>query len=91
MSFVGEVTAVFGLLGKGWNLMRDRLDPTRAQVKRLIETFEAFGIARQQIPRLLPPELKLPNAAFSTPDKLKDKVTSELPVTCSAFSAQSFL
>lgn len=78
MSIVGEATGVFGLLGKAWNLLRDRLDPARAQAKRLIETFEAYGIARQQIPRLLPPELKLPNAAFSTPDKLKDKVTSEL-------------
>ncbi len=78
MSFVGEATGVVGLLGKAWNLLRDRLDPARAQAKRLIETFEAYGIARQQIPRLLPPELKLPNAAFSTPDKLKDKVTSEL-------------
>jgi hypothetical protein len=54
------------------------LDPARAQAKRLIETFEAYGIARQQIPRLLPPELKLHNAAFSTPDKLKDNVTPEL-------------
>jgi hypothetical protein len=78
MSFVGEATGVFGLLGKAWNLLRDRLDPARAQAKRLIETFEAYGIARQQIPRILPPELKLPNAAFSTPDKLKDKVTPEL-------------
>ena len=78
MSFVGEATGVFGLLGKAWNLLHDRLDPARAQAKRLIETFEAYGIARQQIPRLLPAELKLPNAAFSTPDKLKDKVTSEL-------------
>lgn len=78
MSFVGEATGVFGLLGKAWNLLHDRLDPARAQAKRLIETFEAYGIARQQIPRLLPAELKLPNAAFSTPDKLKDKLTSEL-------------
>jgi hypothetical protein len=78
MSFVGEATDAFGLLGKAWNLLRDRLDPARAQAKRLIETFEAYGIARQQIPRILPPELKLPNAAFSTPDKLKDKVTPEL-------------
>jgi hypothetical protein len=78
MSFVGEATGVIGLLGKAWNLLRDRLDPARAQAQRLIESFEAYGIARQQIPRLLPPELKLPNAAFSTPDKLKDKVTSEL-------------
>jgi len=78
MSLVGEATGVLGLLGKGWNLLRDRMDPARAQAKRLIETFEAYGIARQQIPRILPPELKLPNAAFSTPDKLKDKVTPEL-------------
>ncbi|WP_439586105.1 hypothetical protein [Hydrogenophaga sp.] len=78
MSFVGEATDAFGLLGKACNLLRDRLDPARAQAKRLIEAFEAYGIARQQIPRLLPPELKLPNAAFSTPDKLKDKVTPEL-------------
>lgn len=78
MSLVGEATGVFGLLGKAWSLLCDRLDPARAQAKRLIDTFEAYGIARQQIPRLLPPELKLPNAAFSTPDKLKDKVTPEL-------------
>lgn len=78
MSFVGEATGVFGLLEKAWNLLRDRLDPARAQAKRLIETFEAYGIARQQIPRLLPVELKLPNAAFSTPDKLNDKLTPEL-------------
>ncbi|AOF87620.1 hypothetical protein BSY239_3405 [Hydrogenophaga sp. RAC07] len=78
MSFVGEATGVFGLLGKTWSLLRDRLDPARAQAKRLIETLETYGVARQQIPRLLPHELKLPNAAFSTPDKLKDKVTPEL-------------
>jgi hypothetical protein len=78
MSFVGEATGVFGLLEKAWNLLRDRVDPARAQAKRFIETFEAYGIARQQIPRILPTELKLPNAAFSTPDKLKDKVTHQL-------------
>ncbi len=78
MSFVGEATGVVGLLEKAWNLLRDRRDPARSQAKRLIETFEAYGIARQQIPRILPPDLKLPNAAFSTPDKLKDKVTPEL-------------
>ncbi|MEZ5645600.1 MAG: hypothetical protein R3E99_10670 [Burkholderiaceae bacterium] len=78
MSIVGEATGVLGLLGKAWNLLRDRLDPARAQAMRLIETFEAYGIARQQIPRLLPDDLKLPNAAFSIPDKLKDKLTPEL-------------
>ncbi len=78
MSFVGEAPGVFGLLGKAWVWLRDRMDPARAQAKRFLETFEAYGIARQQIPRVLPAELKLPNAAFSTPDKLKDKVTPEL-------------
>ena len=78
MSIVGEATGVLGLLGKGWGWMRDHLDPARAQAQRLIETFEAYGIARQQVSRLLPPELKLPNATFSTPDKLKDEVTPEL-------------
>lgn len=82
MSIVGEATGVFGLLGKAWNLLRDRLDPARAQTKRLIDIFEAYGIARQQIPRLRPAELKLPNAAFWTPDKLKDKVAPcHLPTT----------
>lgn len=85
MSILGETGALLGLLGKvgswigkGWEALRNRLDPAGVQAKRLIETFEAYGIARQQIPRLLPPELKLPNAAFSTPDKLKDKLTSDL-------------
>lgn len=78
MSFVGEATEMLRLLGKAWNQLRDRLDPARTQAKRLIETFEAYGIARQQIPRLLPAELKLPNAAFSTPGKVKDKLTPEL-------------
>jgi len=78
MSIVGEATGVFGLIEKGWRWLRDRMDPARAQAQRLIQAFEAYGIARQQIARLLPDELKLPNAAFSTPDKLKDKVTPEL-------------
>lgn len=89
MSFVGEASGVFGLLGKAWNLLRDRLDPARAQAKRLIETFEGYGIARQQIPRIMPPELKLPNAAFSTPDKLKDKLTPELLDWAAGFLAIS--
>lgn len=78
MSIVGEATGALGLLGKIWDWLRDRLDPARAQAKRLIQAFETYGIARQQIPRLLPVELKLPNAAFSSPDKLKDQLTPAL-------------
>jgi hypothetical protein len=78
MSIVGEATGVFGLIEKGWRWLSDRMDPARAPAQRLMQAFEAYSIARQQIPRLLPDELKLPNAAFSTPEKLKDKVTPEL-------------
>jgi hypothetical protein len=44
----------------------------------MIAAFEARGIARQQIARVLPPELAVPPAALSTPNKLKDKVTPAL-------------
>ena len=78
MSIVGEATGVFGLLRKAQRWVCERLDPARAQAHRFIAAFEAYGIARQQIARLLPSEIKLPNASFSTPDKLKDQVTPEL-------------
>ena len=47
MSILGEATGVLGLIVKAWNVVRDRLDPARAQAKRLIKTFEVYGIARQ--------------------------------------------
>ena len=78
MSVVGEIGAVVELLGKAWRRRENERDPARAQARRLIETFEAYGIARQQIPRVLPPEHKLPNSVFSTADKLKDHMTPEL-------------
>jgi len=54
------------------------LDPALARAKSLIETFEVKGVARQKIPHLLHAELKLPNATYSTPDKLEDKVKPEV-------------
>lgn len=78
MSIVGEATSALGLLGKTWGWLRDRVDPARTQAQRLIQAFEAYGIKRQQITRLLPAGLTLPNAAFSSPDKLKAHVTPAL-------------
>jgi len=78
MSIVGEATSTLGLLGKAWGWLRDRVDPARMQAQRFVQAFEAYGIARQQIPRLLPAGLTLPNAAFSSPDRLKGHVTSAL-------------
>jgi hypothetical protein len=78
MSIVGETTGALGLLSKAWGWVRDRFDPARVQAQRLIQAFEAYGIARQQIPRLMPAGLTLPNAAFSSPGKLKAHVTPAL-------------
>lgn len=78
MSIVGEATSALGFLGKALGWLRDRFDPARAQAKRLIQAFEAYGIARQQIPRLTPAGLTLPNVAFSSPDKLKAHLTPTL-------------
>lgn len=78
MSVVGEAKGVFDLLSSGWTWLRDRRDPVRLQARRLIDAFEAYGIARQQIARVLPPEFALPPAAFSTPDLLKDKLSAPL-------------
>ncbi len=83
MSVVGEATGVLGLLGKGWDWLEDRLDPARLSAKRLIAAFEAHGVKRQQIIRLLPspilqgkPELTM--ADFSSPKRLKSKLSSAL-------------
>lgn len=78
MSIVGEVTDTLGLLGKAVSWLRDRKDPARLQAQRLIQAFEAYGIARQQIPRVMPLSLRLPNAIFSRPTALKLHITPEL-------------
>ena len=75
MSIVGEATGVLGLVSKAWGWLRDRLGPARVQAQRLIQAFEAYGIARQQIPRLLPASVTLTSVAFSSPDKLKGHLT----------------
>ena len=83
MSWVGEATGLFGLLSNGWDWWRGRRDPARRSAQRLIRAFEAHGVARQQIIRLVPasitqssPELGM--ADFSTPDQLKPKLSPAL-------------
>ncbi len=67
-----------GLLECGIDLVQDRRDPVRGQAKRLIAAFEAYGIARQQIARVLPADLQITPSSFSTPDKLRDAITPSL-------------
>ena len=78
MSILGDGKGIVDLLTRGWTWVQERRDPVRAQAQRMIDAFEAHGIARQQIARVLPPELAIPPAALSTPDKLRDKVTPAL-------------
>lgn len=78
MSILGEGKGIVDLLARGWTWVQDRRDPVRAQAQRLIDAFEAYGIARQQIARVLPPGSAIPPASLSSADKLKDKVTPAL-------------
>lgn len=83
MSYVGDTSSVLGLLYKGWDWLEDRLDPARLSAKRLIAAFEAHGIARQQIIRLLPPHVlqsrpEVTMADFSLPKKLKLRLSPAL-------------
>ena len=83
MSVVEEATGVIDLLGKSWSWLEDRLDPARLSAKRLIAAFEAHGIARQQIIRLLPPHVlqskpEVTMADFSLPKKLKLRLSPPL-------------
>ncbi|NIF84703.1 hypothetical protein F3J24_14435 [Comamonas sp. Tr-654] len=83
MSWVGEVTSLWGVISKSWEWWRGRRDPARRSAQRLIRAFEAHGLARQQIIRLVPaaiaqakPELAM--ADCSSPDLLKPKLTPAL-------------
>ena len=83
MSVVEEANGVIGLLSKSWSWLEDRLDPARLSAKRLIAAFEAHGIARQQIIRLLPPHVlqskpEVTMADFSLPKKLKLRLSPPL-------------
>jgi len=78
MSFVGEAKSGIDLLVSAWSWFRGRRDPVRDQAKRLIDAFEAHGIKRQQIVRVLPKEFRLSPGDFSTADKLKGNLTPSL-------------
>lgn len=54
---LSEAKGAVDLLSRGWDWFQDRRDPVRAQAKRLIDAFDTYGIAKQQIARVLPPAL----------------------------------
>lgn len=78
MDPVGSFKSLTDMMASAWRWRQDRRDPVRLQADRLIRAFEAYGVRRQQIVRLLPPDVHIPAASFSTADKLKDALTPAL-------------
>lgn len=59
MSVVGDAKSLVDVLTIGWDWLRNRQSPFPRQAHRLLQAFGAHGIARQQIPRVLPHNLGL--------------------------------
>lgn len=66
------------LLLSGFGLWRSSRDPIHRQAQRLLDSFEAHGIRRQQIARLLPSDLDVPVQAFSTAKALSQYMSLRL-------------
>lgn len=56
---------------------RERQQPLYRQASRFIEAFEAHGVARQQVPRLMPEPIRLTLQAVATPEALAAKLQLE--------------
>ena len=82
---VGDATSVVRLLADGWKALRGERNITRLQARRLLRAFEVYGIARQQICRLLPHRLALPLKSFATAESLEAELTEGLLAWTSDF------
>lgn len=75
LDVLGLLRTAADLLPRTWTAWSARRDPVRAQAARVLRAFEAHGIARTQIARLLPPEFRLPMTAFANPQSLREHLT----------------
>lgn len=64
---------LFGVLKR----RRERQLPLYRQASRFIEAFETHGVARQQVPRLMPEPIRLSLQAVATPEALAAKLGLE--------------
>jgi hypothetical protein len=78
MTVFGEGKALVDLLTRWRRWRDDRSDPARRQAELFISAFEAYGVQRQQIARLMPESVSLPSSTMSSPDRLKEKVSPVL-------------
>lgn len=78
MLSIGDGKSLVDMLTRAWGWLQDRRDPIRGQAHRLFAAFEAFGIPRQQIPRVLPSTLQIQPFHLSNADKLRDRISPAL-------------
>ena len=69
MALFGEGKAIVDLLAHWRKWRKDSNDPARQQAERLIAAFEAYGVRRQQIARLMPESVALPSPLMSRPSR----------------------
>lgn len=75
LDLLGLMRTAADLLPRAWAGWQAHRDPVRTQATRALRAFEAHGIARTQIARMLPPEFPLPMTAFANPQSLREHLT----------------
>jgi hypothetical protein len=78
MTYLVDAKVLVGWLGQAIAWFQERRDPIRAQAARVLHVFEAHGVARTQICRMLPEQFAIPIADFASPEKLKAHLTPAL-------------
>lgn len=75
---IQHIKIITDLVYSGIRWLRDFQDPARDQASRIINAFEAHGIPRQQILRILPTDIEIPFKAFSNVENLRNNLSLSL-------------
>ncbi len=78
MGLLSDAKVLADWLGKLFGWWKVRQDPIRAQAQRVLDVFEAHGVAKTQISRLLPEQFAIPMKDFASADKLSEYLTPAL-------------
>ncbi len=68
---------ILDLLLSVFRFAEKQRNPVRQQASRVLRAFEAHGISRTQINRVLPKKLRLPAMKWANPDELKESLTQD--------------
>lgn len=77
MDVVQTINSLLGPVSKLFAWLQNRANTVRQQAARILQAFEAHGIQRTQINRLLPKDLQLLPFQLSDADELKKVLTQE--------------